>query len=204
MNDSQNKSKSYWKNAQTTYLASEDYYLSQEVGLTKLLGTIGTVDKAIDLGCGDGRFTIIASKYCRTIEGLDINPSLIARAKSVAEHKKNLTFSVGLVEDFNADCKFDLILCMGVVSALIQEDLFNNFSANLCRSLRSGGWLITKETLSLGEPYESEVGDYVAYYRNKDNYLNRLLQFGLTLKSVIELTSTDKTTNSLFLFRNDL
>jgi len=204
MNDSQIKSKSYWTNAQTTYLASEEYYLSQEVGLTTLLGIVGIVDKAIDLGCGDGRFTIVASNYCGTIEGVDINPSLIARARSVADHKKNVMFSVGLVEDFQADSKFDLILCMGVVSALIQEDLFNKFSANLCRSLRSGGWLITKDTLSLGRPYESEVGDYIAYYRNKDYYLNRLLQFGLTLKSVIELTSTDKTTNSLFLFRNGL
>jgi predicted TPR repeat methyltransferase len=200
MDDLQSKSREYWERAQTTYLASEEYYIAQQRGLLELLERVGSIDRAIDLGCGDGRFTMVASKFCKSIEGVDINAALVARAGEATANQSGIAFSMGSVEEFVPSRKFDLVLCMGVISALMRECLFDGLCDKLYKALNFGGWLITKDTLATGEAYQNISGAYTAYYRNRSNYVARFERSGLRLMATIELGSTDSTTNGLFLF----
>jgi ubiquinone/menaquinone biosynthesis C-methylase UbiE len=70
--------------------------------------------KILDVGCGYGRFTIPLAKFGFEIEGIDITPSLIKKAKEDSkEEGVNITFRVGDMRNLPyKNESFDAIICM--------------------------------------------------------------------------------------------
>lgn len=70
--------------------------------------------KILDLACGYGRFTIPLAKTGYKIEGIDITPSFIKRAKQVAKKNRiNVKFKVGDMRKLPyKNDEFDVIICM--------------------------------------------------------------------------------------------
>ena len=71
-------------------------------------------DKILDLACGYGRFTIPLAKQGYSIEGIDITPSLIKKAKKDAKREKvNIIFKIGDMRKLPYKKEsFDKIICM--------------------------------------------------------------------------------------------
>lgn len=200
------KSVAYWTGRETTYLATADYYARQERELRSLLAGIGPVARIGDVGCGDGRYTLVALETAREVHGFDIGAKLIAEAlkrKQAAANGENATFSIGSFEALEEQGPFDVVLCLGVISALIDDAEYDNALNRMTRALKPGGWLFTKDTLANGEGYTVEQGDYVARYRKREAYVKAITDRGLTLTDRVELIkATPETTNAIYVFRS--
>jgi len=210
MNKSQNKKLqekafSYWEKAETTYLASPEYYDEQETNLREILQKYGTFDSGLDIGCGDGRYTLVALDYANSVLGVDIGRSLLAQAeqnKLNNDEGDRASFAHQSVTNLSLAETFDLVMCLGVISALIADDLFEKAVSGIGSAVKLGGCLITKDTLSFAATDISQQGDYVACYRNLDIYLQEFAAAGFELIESQQLVQGSATTaNSLFVFR---
>ena len=78
--------------------------------------------KILEIGCGDGRFTVQLSHYVKDGHILATEPSenAIKSAKLMQEklNIKNITFDVKNIYDFSSDEKFDCVLFKGVLHHL--------------------------------------------------------------------------------------
>jgi ubiquinone/menaquinone biosynthesis C-methylase UbiE len=92
-----------WKNPIQT--RKELAYLKKVLKLTQ---------RILDLGCGYGRFTIPLAKLGYNIEGIDITPLLIKKAKATSQREKlSIRFKVGDMRSLPyKNEKFDAIICM--------------------------------------------------------------------------------------------
>ncbi len=66
--------------------------------------------RALDIGCGYGQFTSILSRYCDSVEGIDIDEEAILEAKNAYKSISNLSFSLKNIIDSTFDnMKYDFI-----------------------------------------------------------------------------------------------
>jgi SAM-dependent methyltransferase len=91
--------------------------LNEEI-LKREIGENGSI---IDVGCGNGRWCQIASKYAKNVVGIDYNKKLIegARKETVA---KNIEYIVGDVTKDLEGRKFDLALLIHVIEHIEDAD----------------------------------------------------------------------------------
>jgi ubiquinone/menaquinone biosynthesis C-methylase UbiE len=87
-------------------------YTKKELKYIKKL--LNKKQKILDIGCGYGRFTIPLAKQRYNIQGIDITPSLIKKAKKLANKEKvNIIFKIGDMRKLPyKDNNFDAIICM--------------------------------------------------------------------------------------------
>jgi ubiquinone/menaquinone biosynthesis C-methylase UbiE len=82
--------------------------------LSYLIKFLNKNDKILDVGCGYGRFTIPLAKLGYNIQGIDITPTLIKKAKQDAKKEKvNINFKVGDMKKLPyKENSFNKIICM--------------------------------------------------------------------------------------------
>ena len=103
-------------------------------------------EKALDIGCGTGSYTIALARSGVKATGMDLSSSMLDAAKtnSIAFGLDIDFVNSGMTQMlFNIDQKFDLIMCMGNTLAhlLSKEDLSSMLTA--CRQLLNpGGHLV--------------------------------------------------------------
>lgn len=103
---------------------------------------------ALDLGCGDGRYTRILRNFTNgIIYGMDISPFMIDVANNVEKkNTKNIKY-------FIADCfknqrilfnenKFDLITAFWLLSYCSNENILENTLLNISSYLNPGGYFV--------------------------------------------------------------
>jgi len=198
-------SRKYWTCAATSYLGTAAYYDAQEVALRKVLVRHGPFASVVDLGCADGRFTMVAAEHADYALGVDINPALIqyARERVSAAHCVRIGFRVEALDEQPDLGTYALVMCLGVTSCLIAPEAFINV-VNLVRGCALPGQLVLlKDTLSRGEPIMKQSGQYVAMYRNRDAYLAAWAAAGLHLEQELPLSETEVSSNALMVFRVD-
>ena len=129
-------------------------------------------DYILDVGCGYGRFTILLANAGYKIEGVDITPSFILKARK--EAKKNglqLKFKIGDMKKLPYQEKsFDAIICMWSVFMEIpkKEDQLKVLR-EIIRVLRPKGYAI----IELPKPYkkgsikkDEKIGDILRIGKN--------------------------------------
>lgn len=130
----------------------------------------------LDLGCGPGRWTSYLAPRCERVVAVDFSPSMIeaARRQLPAEHLHKVEFVVQSSADFLRPEQFDLILILGVLIYLDDEQCERTIR-NASLMLAPGGQLISKESIGLEWRYElrdkySEViqENYTATYRSEE------------------------------------
>ena len=192
----------FWRNCSNTYLAAEEYYIKQEMALRKLLKHIGYIKRALDIGCGDGRFTFIVKAHSIRVTGIDISPKLIQKALSQIENeidRENIQFNVDSIETFTTDLRYQLITCMGVTSGLIDNSIFDETIIKIGQLMTRKSWLIVKDTLSLKEDKINKVNNYVAIYRNINSYKNFFYKHGFLIEKEIELMKANNDTVNIMI-----
>lgn len=95
-------------------LASRKKKIRTQKELAYLVKLFDKKDKILDLACGYGRFTIPLAKKGYNIEGIDITPIFIARARKDAKKEKLLIkFTLGDIRKLPyKDDSFNKIICM--------------------------------------------------------------------------------------------
>ena len=196
----------FWLKATSTFLAPESYYKHQEEKLTQILSLYAVGKFAADIGCGNGRFTEIISKYFEFTEAIDINSKLIneAREHAFKHNINNIAYSIESLEHVETLSTYDFVCCMGVTSGLIDDGIFNQSIWKLKTAMRASSILLMKDTLTLYESENVSWNGYTALYRNVQLYKHAFKQAGLTLfdEQLISEDLTKQRVNSFFLFKN--
>jgi 2-polyprenyl-3-methyl-5-hydroxy-6-metoxy-1,4-benzoquinol methylase len=202
---SHQKSYKYWVENECTYLAPKDFYDKQETALRKFMRSIKRVDHALDIGCGDGKFTFIVSAKAKSTIAFDVSAKLIAKAKENAKEMniKNVTFFADSIENAMNLGSYDLISCMGVTSCIIDDSCLIRFLDRLKQMAKPNSYLILKDTLSLD--YNKIISDqnYIAKYRNIDDYLSAFFNrnFKLLKEQTLAINKEKNFVNRLLLLR---
>jgi ubiquinone/menaquinone biosynthesis C-methylase UbiE len=107
-------SKKFYTELKVEGLALRKKKIHTKKELSYLVKILNKKDKILDLACGYGRFTIPLAKKGYDIEGIDITPSFIKRAKKDAKKEKvNINFKVGDMRKLPyKDNSFNKIICM--------------------------------------------------------------------------------------------
>jgi len=142
-------------------------------------------EKALDIGCGTGSFTLALAQNGVKATGMDLSASMIEEAKKNSlAHDLDIDFVNSGMTDMlaNIDNKFDLIMCMGntLPHLLSKKDLFSMLNA--CRELLNpGGHLIlnlldydkilAKQERIVGIT-RSEKHEFIRFYDFEKPYVN--------------------------------
>lgn len=115
--------------------------------LRKELRRAGRVGRALDFGCGTGRFLKTLSTYCRDVYAIDRAPSMVEAARTYASgHARAI--SGWTCEDLPyEDGFFDFILCCCVL-CVTTRDLFDRSLIEMARVCRRGGAVLLLEHVS--------------------------------------------------------
>jgi cyclopropane fatty-acyl-phospholipid synthase-like methyltransferase len=70
--------------------------------------------RVLDIGCNAGFLSLMISRYCKHIDALELNPFLIHIAEKCREYEgvENVKFFISSFDDFEADCKYDVIFSL--------------------------------------------------------------------------------------------
>jgi len=198
---------SYWKTAHTTFLAPPEYYDKQEKLFAEILGRHPPARFAVDIGCGNGRYTEVLAKFCGHVEGVDPGATLIAEAQARAAEKSidNVEYRECRLERLESVASYDLVCCMGVLSSLIDNDAFLQAVRTLLSATKPGGMVLLKDTLSIGTAQATNWKGYTAVYRNIDDYLSAFQVLGLELIEEVTIAPVNDKglTNRFFLLRRE-
>jgi 2-polyprenyl-3-methyl-5-hydroxy-6-metoxy-1,4-benzoquinol methylase len=201
-----NQSEAYWREASTTYLAPPDYYDRKEDELRKLLAQLPRLNNVLDIGCGDGRFTMILAAHALAVDAFDISEKLInlAKEKTANAGVSNIRYWRGGIEGFSPDGMYDMVSCMEVTSCLIDDSSFIYLLDRVRSVTRHKGLLLLVDSLSeSGSKKSSDQSGYVAHYRNVQAYCQSIQRRGFSLVQEITLVTVESNQliNKLFLFR---
>ncbi len=106
----------------------------------------------LEFGCGTGTTAIYHSPYVRKIDAIDVSEKMIAIGREKAEKSgvKNLTFSRGTLEEFNADSSsLDAVLGLNVIHLVPNR---KELITEIRRILKPGG-IFVSSTGCLGGSY---------------------------------------------------
>lgn len=175
----QGTSRAFWERSTDTYLGSPEYYDRRAEVLERVLVECGPWGRGVDVGCGEGRFTIQAAAHVGRMEGTDIGPALIEQARS---HNSPVTFSVADVTDPLEAGVYDLVMALGVTSCLTDDDVLAAMLANVHAALKSDGTFITVDSVTPGPERLARFDNgYVARYRNEWRYVDLMRDAGFDL-----------------------
>ncbi len=132
-------------------------------------GLLARRERALDIGCNAGGYSRMLSDFgFREVEGLDIEPRLIERARETFardEPGRAIRFRVENAEDLEASATFDFVLCTEVIEHTARPD---RVVENLVRSLRPGGVAVVTLPNAFSLPFAKAALKYRLQRRHDD------------------------------------
>ena len=111
--------------------------------------------RILDLGCGSGRWGKILALQCKEYIGIDFSDKMLEKARKSANYE-NVSFICQPSQDYFVDDKYDLILMIGLITYLNDEDIFK-ISNNCRKMLSSKGRLIIRNVTLKDNKVERKV-----------------------------------------------
>jgi ubiquinone/menaquinone biosynthesis C-methylase UbiE len=129
-------------------------YASNSVVAGELLRLAGR--RALDIGCGDGKFTRFLARSGAATTGIDVNPVPLARARTkAAEENLTIEFIEARAEDMPfADARFDVVVFSNSLHH-VAPDMMDKALAEAARVLAPGGQLYIMEPVAEGPYFEA-------------------------------------------------
>ncbi|HEY6250751.1 MAG TPA: class I SAM-dependent methyltransferase [Candidatus Angelobacter sp.] len=120
------------------FWATAQPHMEQLFSTASLLGLPKSNERALEFGCGAGRFLPYFEKRFREVWGLDVSPSMIDLAKS---HNPRCKFLLNTAEDlgFFPANHFDLVYSFLVLQHLPNRFLIARYLKDFIRVLKPGG-----------------------------------------------------------------
>jgi len=194
----------FWKDCSNTFLAGDPtYYDRQEIALRATVSTLQpSPQSALDIGCGNGRFSMVLAEYVPQVRAFDLSEVLIQEAiKLATERQSTVRFESRDLEQGIPEGEYELVTCMGVTSTLIDEAAFSSLLDSWLKSVKPGMFLITKDSLSETEPRAITSGPYVTIYRSKAVYEDRVQKLGFKALGCKQLAAANGLVNCLYLWQ---
>ena len=119
----------------------------EEAALLKYI-ILNKDSKVLDLGCGNGRWAFLLKDKIRKYVGVDFSPNFIEKARKKIK-ESHVEFICAPAEEYMSEEKFDLILVIGLLTYLNDEQVIK-LSNNIRKMMTKGGRLIVRN-VTLGE-----------------------------------------------------
>ena len=150
--------------------------------LAYLKGLLRSGQHILDLGCGYGRYTIPLAEMGYEIDGIDLTPSLVSKARGIAkEHNLNINFTIGDMRSLPfASESYDVIISMWNTFSELYE-LVDQIRAieEMLRVLRNKGVAIIEvrnhRTSGVDQNYKIEGIDGMPSFRHTKKSLKDLM-----------------------------
>jgi ubiquinone/menaquinone biosynthesis C-methylase UbiE len=139
------------------------YYFKRRLDI--VLSSLQNYDRAriLDVGCGPGMMAEYSIKRDFEFFGIDISEKMIDECINKFGHVDSTNFSVGKLQSLEfKDSFFDVVLCMGALEYVNEDEIENAFS-EMIRVLKPGGQII----VSL-----MNKGSFFAWHRKAKNYIS--------------------------------
>jgi len=127
--------------------------------------------RALDIGCGNGRFTEVMAEYFDIVDGIDIASTIIK--KNISKNKyKNINYYNNDLEQFaqKVFLTYDFIYVGGVLMYILDDRIEDSYQL-LDKLLHGNGKLILRESVMTKKRVDNVSDSYIAYYRAKDFYV---------------------------------
>ena len=179
----QRKAKEFWQKSETTFLVRNEYYERVEKIISSDVGDIVEDCKSMrDVGCGNGRFTLLFAKVIDQIRAYDLSKSLISSAKKSSDKQNisNIRFSVAdIISQPKLNKNFEVLSCMGVLSTIVADSDVDKVLDKLVTLIKPGGYIILRDTLSTKKTQSFLEKTPPAIYRSRRRYGSKLSKRGL-------------------------
>lgn len=203
--DAHRQAHDYWKDCSCTFLAGDPtYYDRQEAAMREMLDGIDIAsERALDIGCGNGRFSFVIGEYAKEVLAFDLSSKLIEEAniKAAEAGVLNVKFLKQDLEDGFPKDVYGVVSCMGVTSTIIDDSVFRDLINNISRSTATGGYLFTKDSLGAYADKKITSGSYITIYRAQSRYEAQIAQAGFELVKKVQLADTGELVNFLYLWK---
>lgn len=139
------------------------------------LKRIGRGDRALDLGCGEGRHTILMAKMGYQVEAVDLEPLALRKAKALARGVRGIRFSRQDALDLRfPDGAFDVVIDSGCFHHIVKPD-WKRYVRGIARILRPGGRLIlTVFSMKFRHyPGEKRTRSWIYHRNHYDRFFKR-------------------------------
>lgn len=140
--------------------------------------------RALELGCGAGRWTLRIAPLVDNVVGVDFSEEMIrlARERQHSFALKNIEFIVSSAQDsIFQNKKFDIIYLSGITPCLNEQHLRQTLR-NIQAMLAPEGMLIDRTSISLDSIREVyDDGDYQGIYRTLEEQKSVFKEFGFQL-----------------------
>lgn len=123
-----------------------------------------------DIGCTSAYFTIIVADYVNRVDAFEYSEKMV-NALSEQLANTNINIKEGDVLTLDLECEYDEIMLMGVLVYISTLEECNMIAQKLYNSMKSGGVLIIKDSMQLGEDtlyMLNKYNGYVGVYRTPD------------------------------------
>ncbi|MDF0729874.1 methyltransferase domain-containing protein [Pseudomonas entomophila] len=204
--DGQLKSEGYWRDSTATYLAPPEYYEKKATILEEQLSNLKNIRNAIDIGCGDGKYSLQIARHAKHVQAHELSANLVAQAQEAASlnNAENITFIQNELDDIIPFEKFDLVSCLGVTSCIIDNLKFIHFLQRLKALAKPGATLMLIDSLSTTvDQFAEDQSGYQACYRSISDYKALITKLGFDLSEEILITEATERQliNKLFIFK---
>jgi 2-polyprenyl-3-methyl-5-hydroxy-6-metoxy-1,4-benzoquinol methylase len=143
----------------------------------------GPRPRALDVGCGVGRWSLRLADRGYAVTGIDVSPYMIERARGRAHAARaDCSFAVADLRSLDLGLKFDLILCVTVLQHLREPEEARDALGRLATHLAPGGALVALEAAPSTICHRCDTPVFTA--RSFDWYLDAIEGAGLTLESI--------------------
>jgi len=203
----QNKTNHYWKNAPSTLNAPPVFYELKDKAFKEALSLLPTLDYAIDLGCGEGRYTLPLSKKCKQLDALDISPKLIhvANKRKQKFNILNVSFVNTSYQEMQLKKQPDLFSCSDLTSSIIDNLDFAKLMHAIKTNLTEQGFLLLSDQFSLTQEDHTiqAPSGLVTKIRSLELFKNFMASLGLSIVSEATISESvaHGMTARLYLFR---
>lgn len=111
---------------------------------TSQLGLAESRRSALDFGCGVGRLTFPLADHFDEVVGVDVSPTMIAKAQELHQRSERCRFVVNQVDDLSIfpSESFDFVTSLLVLQHLPSTEAIESFLGEFVRVLRVGGAIV--------------------------------------------------------------
>jgi len=126
--------------------------------------------RALDVGCGNGRFCRVLADYFERVDGIDIAETAIRRNR-LENRNGRIDYHCVPFSEFSerARHRYDFVYIGGVLMYIRDEELERSYRG-LSRILAKQGVALLRESVMDRKRVDRTGEEYVAFYRRKDFY----------------------------------
>lgn len=104
--------------------------------------------RALEIGCAEGMFTLILAERCQSLLAVDLSDIAVERARRACSNLSNIQFAEWDLRKDPLNGPFDLVVATGVLEYILRPSTLRDAMERITASLEPGGYLLLGNTVT--------------------------------------------------------